>query len=227
MRGALFALLLLFPLFAYAEEISVTFHERATLTIETHTGEITLTAVGSREVFSGEVDFTPNIGRLVGSGLLTEVYEPPLIAELKPGHFLVCENCTAIAMRTFGISEGADFDSVRALADAAPRDVARRAHREFRPSFLIIVAPPDFDLVEYPARSDLARYFGSGVRLKSLSVEITNAPVTDSIVLEKMPWICDQIDKLNARRTDGNSEGEIAIRRSQNALEDLAQGVCA
>jgi hypothetical protein len=222
----LIALLLFFPLIAAADEVSVKFHERATMTFETPQGEVTVTAVGSTEVFKDKIEYGPNAGRLVVSGLSTRSYKPPMIFELQPDHFLVCMNCTAIAMRTFGISYAEHFDHLQDLGKAAPRDTARPAHPEFLPTFLNIVAPPRFDLIKYYGRPDLDEHFGPGVRLKSYTVEITDAPVTDSGVLERMPWICGQIGMLQPQRTDGNSEGEIWVRRALNALTKLADGDC-
>jgi hypothetical protein len=226
MKYALLAGLLLIPSVADAEESSFTFHERATLTIESPKGEVTLVAVGSMEVFRDKIEVTRDVGRLVVSDLYTKSYDPPMIFELEPGKFLVCMNCTSIAARTFGITDGKTFDSVRTLADAAPRDVARPAYPEFIPTFHIIRVPPDFELITYHGQFVPARYFAPGTRLKSFTVEITDAPVTDSGVDESMPWLCAQIGKLQDQRTDGDSKGEIAVRRALNALRDLSSGEC-
>lgn len=224
MKYAALATLLLIPSVADAEEASFTFHERATLVIETPRGEVSRAVVGSTEVFRDKIEATR--GFLSGSGLDVKSYQPPMIFELEPGKFIVCADCTSIAARTFGITDAETYDSVRAVADAAPRDVARPAHPEFIPTFHIIFPPPDFELITYHGQYVPARYFAPGTRLESFTVEITDAPVTDGGVDESMPWLCAQIDELQAERTDGDSKGEIAIRRALNALTDLAGGEC-
>jgi hypothetical protein len=223
---ALIALLLLFPATAHAEESSVKFHERATLVIETPTGDATVVAVGSSEIFKDKIKDARDAGTLVVSGLFAKNYTPPMIFELLPDRFLVCTNCTGITARTFGITDGADFDRIKALVKAAPRDTARPAYPDFRPTFSIITAPKDFDLVANPRRPDLDRVFGPGVKIKSFMVEVTDAPVTENAALEKMPWLCAQIVQLRDRRTNGNSAGEIAVRRTLRHLEIIALGDC-
>ena len=227
MRRALLALMILFTPVAHAEETSVSFNARATLVLETPQGEVTSVVVGSVEVFRDPIEHAPDVGRLVGSRLQIKSYEPPMIFELRPGRFLICANCTAIAARTFGVTYGETFDSVKARAEAAPRDAARPAYRKFRPAFTLISAPPDFEVVASPNRSDMIRLFGPGIRQTSFTIEITNAPVTKVSALLQMPWLCEQIATLQAQRTDGDSDPEIAVRAALRVLTDLAAGDCA
>jgi hypothetical protein len=227
MRRALIALVVLFTPVTHAEQTSVTFNARATLAVETPQGAVTSVVVGSAEVFRGPIEHAPGVGRLVQSGLRIKSYEPPMIFELLPGRFLICANCTSIAARTFGISDGETYDSVKARAEAAPRDAARPAYPKFRPAFRLISAPPDFEVVASPNRSDLIRLFGPGIRLTSFTVEITDTPVTKISALPQMPWLCEQIASLQAQRTDGDSDPEIAVRAALRVLTDLAAGDCA
>jgi hypothetical protein len=219
--------MIVFAPVAHADEPSFTFNVRATLVLETPQGEVRSVVVGSVEVFRDPIGHAPGHGKLVQSGLHVMSYDPPMIFELRPGRFLICENCTAIAARTFGVSDGETFDSVKARAEAAPRNVALPAYPNFRPTFRLISAPPDFEVVASPNRSDLIRLFGPGIRQTSFTVEITDAPVTKVSALPQMPWLCEQIATLQAQRTSGDSDPEIAIRAALRVLTELAAGDCA
>ncbi len=225
MRLSLFVVLSFWASFSSADEVAIRFHEKATITIETPDGVVSATAIGSREIFA-----EPNnrqTGILVGSGLPTRAEYPPVIFELRPGRFLICANCTGIAMKTFGLNEPRLFEDIRAAVDAAPRDEPRSYHPDFRPFFIMMAAPPDFSLVRYPDRDDVARYFGPGFTIKSYTVAITDAPVTDVSIVTAIPWICNQIDVLRADRTEPNILEGNPRQRELRALERLVGGECA
>lgn len=93
----------------------------------------------------------------------------------------------SISGRESRVIDGALFDEVRDKRDRAAGMIAVPAYQyPMLVTFGDVTDPLSVKMVD---PKDLAASFGTGIRLKSVTLEVTDEPVTEGVVVEKLRWL--------------------------------------
>ncbi|MGB3313854.1 MAG: hypothetical protein WBB85_05545, partial [Albidovulum sp.] len=182
------ALLLLLPLlFVLNSCKTFTWNQKLTVTVEAPSGEVSGSSVTRMKVIS-KPKTLPDAGtveaKLTGEAVVVEVL---------PGRYL-------FALLDLGWAEAAYADARTGIGKEGFEDFMRHiVAQKGKPA---VPLPPDAlpRLVTFGDISDptsvalvdpdnLAASFGPGVRLKSVTLEITDEPVTARLVEKVLPWL--------------------------------------
>ena len=90
--------------------------------------------------------------------------------------------------------------------------------REWYPLLVTFADVNDPKTVVEVKPDELATHFGPGVALKSITLEVTDEPVTVGVVEKILPWIKDHYDKMLDGRATHTSKAENRL------ANDLASG---
>lgn len=211
-------LLLAFLTLAGCERYS--WRQKLTVTIEAPAGEVSASSVS-------QVSWRKQWIRWDGMGWYYDQTGEAVVVEVMPGRYLFAlllgaagpeymgsVAAASIAGRESRVIDGELFDEVRDKRDRAAGVIAVPAYQyPMLVTFDDITDPMSVKLVD-PA--DLAASFGPGVRLKSVTLEVTNEAVTEGMVEEKLDWLA----RIWPSKLDGKRYETIqAENRLANSLE--------
>jgi hypothetical protein len=212
----LFALLL--PLLLAGCKEKFTWHQKMTVTVETPLGEVSGSSVSA-------VSWQEHLIRFEGMGWHYSVTGEAVVVEVTPGRYLFAL-LTGPAANYMGSVAPASISGQKSrvidpalfaeVRDQRGRAAGLIAVPEFQypmmVSFADITDPASVELVD---PDDLAASFGSGVRLKSVVLEVTEEPVTEGRVELLLPWL----DHIWPNRLDGQRYETIkAANRFANSI---------
>ncbi|MDP3197303.1 hypothetical protein [Tabrizicola sp.] len=194
-------------------------HQKLTITVETPAGELSASAVSA-------VSWRKHWIRWDGMGWSWDLTGEAVVIEVMPGRYLFAllkgagttEYMGSVAAASIAGREG------RVLDQALFSEVHYRSNRargvimvpEYQYPMLVT-----FDDITNPETvqevnpEDLAAVFGEGVRLKAVTLEITEEAVTEGRVEGVLGWMCSY--KSPYRRLSGKS-GAIADNELSNNL---------
>jgi len=139
---------------------------------------------------------------LQGDAILIELKNTPVVAILNKYHieFQDVRNrfCT-LALLSYGLGSTASKEVLMALANKSGRV---QVPPEGVPSFLVFSDPTTLSTAKLVFDNDLSQVLGPGVRLRGVSLELTNEPITRGIV-ERVPAVASELarkDKGERRR---------------------------
>jgi hypothetical protein len=193
--------------------------QKLTLTVETPAGEVAASSV-SQVSWAKHWIQTDGMGwdyDLTGEAVVVEVaprrYLFALLLRAAGPEYMGSVAAASIAGRESRVIDGALFDEVRDQRGRAAGVITVPAYQfPMLVTFGDITDPMSVKLVD-PA--DLAASFGPGVRLKSVTLEVTDEAVTEGIVEEKLDWLA----RIWPNQFDGRSYETIqAENRLANSL---------
>ncbi|MGB3317158.1 MAG: hypothetical protein WBB85_22450 [Albidovulum sp.] len=184
---------LVLPLLLTGCKEEFAWRQKMTVTVETPAGEVSGSSVSAVSWQEHAVRFPD------GMGWHYNVTGEAVVVEVTPGRYL------------FALIEG---PSANYLGSVAPASIAGRKGRVINPDLFDevrdkrdraagVIAVPDYQYpmmvtfadIADPASvalvdpDDLAASFGPGVRLKSVTLEVTDAPVTEGRLEARLPWL--------------------------------------
>jgi hypothetical protein len=212
--AALFALV-----WVVVNKDSYSWHQKLTITVETPAGGVSASSVSA-------VSWRKQWIRWDGMGWYYDLTGEAVVVEVAPGRFLFAllkgagtteymgsVAGASIAGREGRAIDGALFDEVRDKRDRAAGVITvPEGQYPMLVTFGEIADPASVKLVD-PA--DLAASFGPGVRLKSVTLEVTEEAVTLGRVEGVLGWLCDHI--TDYRRLSGKA-GAISDNQLSNNL---------
>lgn len=154
---------------------------------------------------------------LTGEAVVVEVMPGRYLFALLKGagrtEYMGSVAAASISGREGRVIDGALFDEVRDKRDRAAGVIAvPGAQYPMMVTFGDIADPASVKLVD---PEDLAASFGEGVRLKAVTVEVTDGPVTEGAVAKQLP----SLDQVWPNKLDGQSFETIqAESRLANSL---------
>ncbi len=186
MKKLLLLPLILLALFSLSRCDRYSWHQKLTIAIETPAGEVSGASVSA---VSWRKHWIPTDGMgwsfdLTGEAVVVEVTPGRYLFALLKGagttEYMGSVAAASIAGREGRVIDGALFDEVRDKRDrAAGVIVVPEYQYPMLVTFGDIADPASVRLVD-PA--NLAASFGPGVRLKSVTLEVTDAPMTEGVV---------------------------------------------
>ena len=194
-------------------------HQKLTVTVETPTGEVSGSSVSA-------VSWRKHWIRWDGMGWSYDLTGEAVMVEVTPGRYLFAllggpekteytglVAAASIAGRELQWIDEELFDEVRDKRDRAAGVIkVSEIQYPMMVTFGDIADPASVKLID---ADDLAATFGPGVRLKSVTLEVTDEPVTLGRVEGVLGWLCDHI--TNYRRLSGKT-GAISDNQLSNNL---------
>ncbi|MES2433384.1 MAG: hypothetical protein V4586_06105 [Pseudomonadota bacterium] len=185
--------LILLALFTLTVGERYAWRQKLTITIETPAGEVSAASVS-------QVSWRKHWIRTDGMGWDYDLTGEAVVVEITPGHYLFAlltgagtteymgsVAAASIAGREGRVFDGALFDEVRDRRDRAAGVITvPQDQYPMLVTFADITDPASVELVD-PA--DLAASFGPGVRLKSVTLEVTDEAVTEGVVEKLLGWL--------------------------------------
>ncbi len=219
MKRVIIALLALLSLAGCKERFE--WRQKITLTVETPSGAVSGSSVSA-------VSWQEHMIRTDGMNWTYHVTGEAVVVEVAPGQYLFAlltgagttEYMGSVAAASISgqkgrVIDGALFDEVRDKRDRAAGVITLPDYQyPMLVTFGDITDPASVRLVD-PA--DLAASFGPGVRLKSVVLEVTDAPVTEGRVEAVLGWIANY--RANQWRLNG--EKCFACPVTSSSLADL------
>jgi hypothetical protein len=158
-------------------------NQKMTVTVSTPTGDMSASAVTSISVLVGKQIMTGNDKALTYFG-------EAVALEVKPGKYLfalIGEETKWLAQQAFGerVPEhppDRTYDAVEGIRDTTTLSIV---HYPRLVTFKKLTAPQSVELVE---PNNLAKTFGEGYALKSITLEITDEPMTEGVIEKLLPW---------------------------------------
>ncbi len=210
---------LLLALFALTGCERYAWNQKLTITVETPEGEVSASSVSA-------VSWRKQWIQTDGMGWSYDLTGEAVVVEVTPGRYLFAllkgagtteymgsVAAASIAGREGRVIDGALFAEVQGRRDRAAGVITvPEGQYPMLVTFGDISDPASVTLVD-PA--DLAASFGPGVRLKSVTLEVTDEPVTVGAVERVLGWLCDHI--TNYRRLSGKA-GAIFDNQLSNNL---------
>lgn len=209
-------LLLLLALLSLAGCERYSWRQKLTVTVETPAGEVSGSSVS-------QVSWRKHWIRTDGMGWDYDLTGEAVVVEVTPGRFLYAllkgagtteymgsVAAASIAGRTSRVIDGALFDEVRDKRDRAAGMIAVPEYQyPMLVTFGDITDPASVTLVD-PA--DLAASFGPGVRLKSVTLQVTDEAVTERLVEGVLRWLGEYPETRlfpNVSPTDFSPEAQL------------------
>lgn len=217
---------------AVVNKDSYSWHQKLTITVETPAGEVSGSSVSA-------VSWRKQWIQTDGMGWDYDLTGEAVVVEVTPGQFLFAllkgaETTeymgsvagASIAGREGRVIDGALFDEVRDKRDRAAGVITvPEVQYPLLVTFGDIADPASVRLVDL---GDLAASFGPGVRLKAVTLEVTDEAVTEGTVDGVLGWIVGYQDnqwRLNGKKcvacpvtsenlADLMSAGDFLIRRN-------------
>ncbi|MDW4548555.1 hypothetical protein R5H32_04230 [Defluviimonas sp. D31] len=215
--------------------VEESWHQRMTVVIETSSGEVSGSAVQAirwQGLDTAHRTTTPSNGarsRFYSQGEVVAVEVTPgrwLFALLKGAQGWRGEPGAKLGF-ALAVPQGAYASSVEAMAliKALPKDRPVTLPSEAYPLFVTFDDIADPKSVRQVDPADLAATFGPGVRLKAVTLAVTEEPVTEGNVEGVLGWFCSYVKPY--RRLSGKS-GPIADNELANNLGPgvLSIGTC-
>lgn len=168
-------------------------HQKLTITVETPAGEVSGASVSA-------VNWRKHWIQTDGMGWSFDLTGEAVVVEVAPGHYLFTllkgegtkeymgsVAAASIAGRQGRVIDGELFDEIRDKRDRAAGVITVPKYQyPMLVTFADITDPTSVELVD-PA--NLAASFGPGVRLKSVTLEVTDEPVTKPFLRELLRWL--------------------------------------
>lgn len=185
--------LIFIALFTFTDYKRYSWRQKLTVTIETPTGEVSASSVS-------QVSWSKHWIQTDGMGWDYDLIGEAVVVEVKPGRYLFAllkgagtaeymgsVAAASIARREGRVIDGTLFDQVRDQRGRAEGVIAVPPYQyPMLVTFDDIADPESVHLVD-PA--DLAASFGSGVRLMSVTLEVTDKAVTEDVVARHLAWL--------------------------------------
>lgn len=219
MKSFLLVPLLLLALLTLTGCERYAWRQKITVTVETPAGEVSGASVS-------QVSWRKHWIRTDGMGWTFDLTGEAVVVEVTPGRYLFAllkgagttEYMGSVAAASMAGREGrmidaALFDEVRDKRDRAAGGIALPVYQyPLLVTFADIADPSTVQLVD---PTDLAASFGPGVRLTSVTLEVTDEPVTEGVVEGKLTWL----SKIWPNQLDGRRYESIqAANRLANSL---------
>lgn len=203
-------LLLLLALFTLAGCERYSWRQKLTITVETPAGEVSASSVS-------EVRWAKHWLRFEGMGWSLDVTGEAVVLEVTPGRYLFAilrseattEYMGSVAPASIAglerrVIDGALFDEVQDKRDRAAGVIAVPEYQyPIMVTFGDIADPKSVALVD---PTDLAASFGPGVRLKAVTLEVTEEPVTVGVVEGLIGWLGPYQEPALGPTTSGTSD---------------------
>lgn len=194
-------------------------HQKLTITVETPAGEVSGSSVSA-------VSWRKQWIRWDGMGWTWDLTGEAVVVEVTPGHYLFAllkgagttEYMGSVAAASIAEREGRVLDQALFSEVQAKRNRARGVIKVPEYQYPMLVTFDDItkpETVREVDPEDLAVVFGEGVRLKAVTLEITEEAVTEGRVEGVLAWLCSY--KNPYRRLSGES-GSIGDNRLSNNL---------
>jgi hypothetical protein len=191
-------------------------HQKIIVTVETPAGEVSGTSVSA---VSWRKHWIPTDGMgwdydLTGEAVVVEVTPGRYVFALLKGagttEYMGSVAVASIAARESRVIDGALFDEVRDKRDRAAGVITVPAYQyPMLVTFADITDPESVMLVD---PTDLAASFGPGVRLKSVTLEVTDELVTEGVVERLLGWLGQYPEARlysNVSPTDFSAESQL------------------
>lgn len=183
------SLAILFPLLAGCTE-QYRWKQKITVVVETPEGERSGSSVQLAK--GGRLKYKVPTG---GSSASLTIRGEATVVELPGGRYLFALlrgdswRGDATDLVPLRVAPGAGPESAKALSTSAAVPVGQRFELsgEGSPMLVTFANLNDLKTVEWVDPNDLAKTFGPGYRLKSMTLEITDEKVTDGIVVSILP----------------------------------------
>jgi hypothetical protein len=221
---------LLLALFALAGCERYAWNQKLTVTVETPEGEVSASSVSA-------VSWRKQWIRWDGMGWYYDLTGEAVVVEVTPGRYLFAllkgagtteymgsVAAASIAGREGRVIDGALFREVQGRRDRAAGVITvPEVQYPMLVTFGDIADPASVELVD-PA--DLAASFGPGVRLKSVTLEVTDEPVTVGVLEGMLPpaffqrWAGD----LHAAFDQGRGAEYVNSSQGQYTKDDFISG---
>lgn len=217
-------LLLLLALLTLTGCERYSWRQKFTVTVETPEGEVSASSVS-------QVSWSKHWIRTDGMGWSYDLTGEAVVVEVTPGRYLFAllkgagtsaymgsVAAASIAGREGRVIDGALFDEVRDKRDRAAGAIAvPEVQYPMLVTFGEIADPASVKLVD-PA--DLAATFGPGVRLKSVTLQVTDEAVTEGVVAQYLQWLVDiWPNRLDGKRFETvRAENRLANSLSANSF---------
>lgn len=176
---------------------TVTWHQRLTVTVETPSGDVSGSSVTEVAKIATVAPVVPMEARGVHSRVIGEAVG----VEVLPGRYLFAlldaesgegswqRDAAHWVYPAFGLrQEGSYAASMRKLK-SQPRDTPVPLPPEGWPLMVTFDDISNPTTVRKVDPADLSASFGAGVRLKSLTLEVTKAPITEGRMEEVLGWL--------------------------------------
>jgi hypothetical protein len=195
--------------------------QKLTVTVETLAGEVSASSVS-------QVSWRKHWIRTDGMGWDYDLTGEAVVVEVTPGRYLFAlmkgagttEYMGSVAAASIDgregrVIDGALFDEVRDKRDRAAGVIAVPEYQyPMMVTFGDIGDPASVKLVD---PTDLVAGLGPGVRLKSVTLEITDEAVTEGVVVEELVWL----DEYRANQWRLNGKKCVAGPITSENLADL------
>ena len=198
--------------------------QKLTITVETPAGEVSASSVSA-------VSWRKHWIRWDGMGWSHDLTGEAVVVEVMPGRFLFAllkgagtteymgsVAAASIAGREGRVIDGALFGEVQGRCGRAAGVITvPEVQYPLLVTFGDIADPASVKLVD---PEDLAASFGPGVRLKSVTLEVTDEAVTEGVVAQYLPWLVDiWPNHLDGRRFETvRAENGLANSLSANSF---------
>lgn len=206
---------------------TVSWHQRLTITVETPAGEVSGSAVTAVQ----NVDSEGALVLMEARGVHSRVMGEAVVVEVLPGRYLFAlletpsgegswaRGATAWVYAAYGLGQEPDrsYEASMRKLKSQPYDVPVPLPPEAWPLMVTFDDIADPTTVREVDPGNLSASFGPGVRLKSLTLEVTKEPGTEGRVEEVLGWLPTY--KKNQWRLNGNKC--IACPVSSESLADL------
>lgn len=219
MKSFLLVPLLLLALLTLTGCERYAWRQKLTVTVETPAGEVSGASVS-------QVSWRRHWIRTDGMGWTFDLTGEAVVVEVTPGRYLFAllkgagtteymgsVAAASMAGREGRVIDGALFDEVRDKRDRAAGVIEVPQYQY--PLFVTFADIADPSTVQLVDPTDLATSFGPGVRLASVTLEVTDEPVTEGVVEGKLTWL----SKIWPNQLDGRRYESIqAANRLANSL---------
>lgn len=185
-------------------------NQRLTIVVETPTGEVSGSSVT-------KVVKTETSGSLVlpeARGVRSSVVGEAVVVEVTPGRYLFAllsgsgeekRDATHWVYPAYNLDAAGSYFGAMSIVMSQVYDTPVPLPPEGWPLMVTFADIADPASVARVNPNDLAASFGSGVRLKAVTLEITRAEVTEGVVEGVLPWL----KAIGSNRLDGQRFGTV------------------
>jgi hypothetical protein len=204
--------------------------QKLTVTVETPVGEVSASSVSA-------VSWRKHWIQTDGMGWNWDLTGEAVVVEVTPGRFLFAllkgagtteymgsVAAASIAGREGRVIDAALFSEVQGRRGRAAGVIALpEVQYPMLVTFDDIADPASVNLVD---PEDLAANFGPGVRLKAVTLEVTDEAVTEGVVAQNLPWLVDiWPNHLDGKRLETvRAENRLANSLSANSFSTEVRG---
>ncbi len=213
-------------------ERETTWRQRLTIVIETPSGEVRGSSV--TKIIKTETNGTlvPPEARgvrssVIGEAIAIEVAQGRYLFALLSGSGEEKRDATHWVYPVYNLSEAESFADAMRIVTSQPYDDPVPLPEEAWPMLVTFDDAAEPESVKRVDPNDLAGTFGPNVRLKAITLEITESEVTEGLTTKVLPWVCAY--RAGALRLNGQSGAVFVADKSLSNMlgaGSLLRGDC-